>query len=343
MKRTFFIPVIIALLTSSCASKWTLDAESPRQPLQWTDASGRPLLKHVAILNGFRENGSSPGSIVRSIIFGRARDSGFMQPVAVAVGPDGRLAVADAGCACVHLYVPGESRYQRILGSTAERLRSPVSVVFDDASRLYVSDSAAGAVFVFNDQGKAVHMLREAGSTPLHRPTGLAYARGPGVLYVADTAAHVIYAFNNLSLLFTLGGRGVEQGRFNFPTHLHAGDNGAVHVTDSMNFRIQSFDGSGRILSSFGRHGDGSGDFSMPKGIAADREGVLYVVDTLFDNVQLFNEKGEFLLTVGRRGGSAGEFWLPSGIFLDGQDKLYVCDTYNQRIQVFQIMRERHE
>jgi DNA-binding beta-propeller fold protein YncE len=244
----------------------------------------------------------------------------------------------------VHLYVPEKNRYQRILGTSAERLRSPISAVFDDELRLYVSDSSAGAVFVFNDRGEALQVLGEAGDTPLLRPTGLAYAGMSKVLYVADTTAHVVYALDkNLKLLFRFGGRGVEKGTFNFPTHLHTAENGAVHVTDSMNFRIQSFDGSGGFISSFGRHGDGSGDFSMPKGITVDREGVLYVVDTLFDNVQLFNEKGDFLLTVGKQGSSDGEFWLPSGIFLDEQDKLYVCDTYNQRIQVFQIMRERHE
>jgi sugar lactone lactonase YvrE len=110
-----------------------------------------------------------------------------------------------------------------------------------------------------------------------------------------------------------------------------------------MNFRVQSFDGAGKFVSSFGRHGDGSGDFSMPKGLAVDREGVIYVVDGLFDNIQLFNARGDFLLTVGRRGAGPGEFWLPSGLFLDEQDRLYVCDTYNQRIQIFGILRDRHE
>lgn len=344
MKKNIFFLLVGILLFSSCASKWALDAEQPHELLQWTDGAGRPLLQHVSTLKGFQENGSSLGDIVRSMVFGRdARDGAFKQPVAVAVGSDGRIAVADTGCACVHLYRPAKMQYQRILGTSTERLTSPVSVVFDDDLRLYVSDSAAGAVFFFDDKGAALQVLRQAGSAPLLRPTGLAYTGRPTRrLYITDTAAHAIYALDsNYNLLFSFGGRGVEQGKFNFPTHMHVADNGSIHVTDTMNFRVQSFDGSGRFLSLFGRHGDGSGDFSMPKGIAVDREGLVYVVDTLFDNIQVFNQEGTFFLTIGRRGGSDGEFWLPSGIFLDDRDRLYVCDTYNQRIQIFQIKRER--
>ncbi len=343
MKRLLLLAAIV-VLGAGCASTWSLDSASSDGSLQWPDAAGRPLLVHETTLKGFRQNGSSLGSIARRLIFGKGNETSFMQPVAVAVGRDGRIAVVDAGCACVHLFDPKAQRYVRILGPSSDRLRSPVGTVFDDDQRLYVTDSALGAVFVFNAEGQAIEVLRQADHTKLQRPTGLAYAGRQKILYVTDTTAHTIYALDrNHKLVFSLGGRGDEKGKFNFPTHLHSSDNGALYVTDSMNFRVQAFDGTGRFLSSFGRHGDGSGDFAMPKGLTVDRDGVIYVVDSLFDNVQLFSQKGEFLLTIGRRGSEPGEFWLPSGIFLDEQDKLYVCDAYNQRIQIFRIIRHGQE
>ena len=118
---------------------------------------------------------------------------------------------------------------------------------------------------------------------------------------------------------------------------------GELYVTDSLNFRIEILDETGKPLGSFGRHGDGSGDLAMPKGVAVDRDGAVYVVDSLFDNVQLFNRRGEFLLTVGRRGVDFGEFWLPSGVFINERDEMYVCDTYNRRIQVFRITEQYAE
>ncbi len=335
--------MLMALMASGCTAVWVPDSEIPDRRLQWLDASGRPLLGHIETLKGFHETGSSPGSIARSIIFGRSPDATFVRPVAVAVGADGRIAVVDAGCACVHFYSPDEKRYRRILGMPGERLNSPVSAIFDGDLRLYVADSAGSSVFVFNALGEGERVLRGAGGTPFRRPTGLAFAKEAKTLYVTDTAVHSVYALRDDDLLFRIGGRGIEQGSFNFPTHLIALDDGTLYVTDAMNFRIQSFDGAGRFISSFGRHGDGSGDMAMPKGVAADREGVVYVVDGLFDNVQLFSRKGDFLLTVGSRGRNAGEFWLPSGMFLDENDKLYVCDTYNQRVQIFQIMHRGNE
>lgn len=341
MKRVFIL-IAAALLTGGCASSWEVRTEPSENALQWPGVSGRPQIRHVSTVKGFRQNGSSAGSILRRVVFGPSNEGIFMQPVALSVGPDGRIAVADAGCSCVHLFLPKERRYLRIEGTGSEHLQSPVSLAFDGDHLLYISDSAQGAVFIFGDQGQPVEVLRRVGEQKLQRPTGLAYASGTGILYLTDTAAHRVHAFGpDKKLLFSVGGRGEEPGKFNFPTHIHASEDGTLHVTDSMNFRIQTFSRSGHFVSSFGRHGDGSGDFAMPKGVQVDREGIFYVVDSLFDNVQLFNEQGEFLLTLGSRGTGEGEFWLPSGIFLDRQNNLYVCDTYNQRVQIFRV-REGH-
>ena len=122
---------------------------------------------------------------------------------------------------------------------------------------------------------------------------------------------------------------------FNHPVDITIDREGMVYVVDSMNFRVQIFDKSGRFNSSFGRHGDGTGDFGRPKGIAVDRDGNIYVADALFDTVQIFDRLGNFLLNFGSVGKTAGRFWLPSGLFVDDGNKIYVGDSYNSRVQVW--------
>jgi len=328
----------LLLLSPACVSKWALRTAQPGVSLQWPHPPGRAKVTYVESLTGFgRRKGSA--SALRAVVYGREKEAAdaFVLPVAVATGSDGRIAVADMGRRCVHLFLPGQQAYLRLDGSEKEKIRSPVGVIFDDGLRLYVSDSA-GRVFAFGPGGEPLTTLERAGEEVLRRPTGLAYNPRRKLLYVVDTLANRIHAFSaNGELAFSFGRRGEEEGSFNFPTHIFWSSSGELYVTDSLNFRIAILDETGRPLGSFGRHGDGSGDLAMPKGVAVDRDGAVYVADSLFDNVQLFSRRGEFLLTVGRRGIDFGEFWLPAGVFITERGELYVCDTYNRRIQVFRI------
>ncbi len=327
-----------ALLVSGCATKWAVTEQPLESSFVWPPAPQKARLKHIENLTGFRETGGS----VKTVIFGK-EEVKFVRPVEVATGADGRIAVADPGGRCVHLYIPSEGKYMKLTTVNDADMVSPVSVVFDDQLRLYVSDSARAEVMVFDKDGNFLYPIEEAFMLRLKRPTGLAYNSDRKLLYVVDTLENKVYAFRNKDAVFVFGGRGVKDGEFNFPTNIFWSEPGRIYVTDALNFRVQIFDSSGGFLGTFGHHGDGSGDLSMPKGIAADRNGVIYLVDRLFDNVQLFNGNGDFLLTLGRRGTGEDDFWLPSGIFIDDSDRLYVCDTYNQRIQVYQILGNSSE
>ena len=332
----------MTILFAGCASKWSLTVEARQEPLQWRDESNVAKATYLGSIRGFKETGTTVSGVLKSIVFGtRKTDNTIKRPVAVAIGRDDRVAIADLGCACVHLYVPAEQKYRKIFGARAEELRTPVSVAFDDESRLYVSDSTRHAIYVFDRDGAPLSSIKAAGKDALQRPTGLSYASNTKTLYAVDTLAKKVHAFNTSGdLLFSFGGPGEQQGQFNFPTHIVTSPDGRVYVTDAMNFRVQVFDASGKFLSSFGHHGNGSGDFALPKGIAVDNKtGVIYVVDNLFGNIQLFDLAGRFLFTIGSGGTREGELSLPSGLFLDVRSKLYVCDTYNQRVQFFEINR----
>jgi len=336
-RRALFLALGV-LAAAGCSSRWTPRTAQPSIGLQWPYQPARAKASYARSLTGFVEDRSS-ASILGDILFGTEEEdrNAFILPVAVAVGRDGRIAVADMGRRCVHLYLPQRQRYLRLVGSEREVVTSPVGVLFDEDLRLYLADSA-GKVFVFGPDGAPLYTFEHAGTEKLQRPTGLAYSPEKQLLYVVDTLAHTVYALGrNGALAFSFGGRGEAEGRFNFPTHVARSPSGELYVTDSLNFRVEIFDENGTVRGSFGHHGDGSGDLAMPKGLTVDADGVVYVVDGIFDNVQLFNRQGDFLLTIGNRGVDFGEFWLPSGAFLSESHELYVCDTYNRRIQVFRI------
>lgn len=321
-----------------CASSWTPTTKRPDTVLQWPFLPSPAKVTYDHALTGLART-PNVGAVLESVVFGSFGGSdGFVLPVAVATAADGRIAVADMGRKCVHFYVPSAARYVCLTGSDSQKIASPVGVIFDQDSRLYVSDST-GRVFAFDAQGAVRFVLSSAGNKPLQRPTGIAYSPTKKALYVVDTTAHAVHAFGtDGAFLFSFGSRGTGPAEFNFPTHLSRSPSGELYVTDALNFRVSIFDENGRALGSFGRHGDGSGDFAMSKGVAVDSDGVVYVVDALFDNVQLFDRGGEFLLTVGARGADFGQFWLPSGAFISEHGDLYVCDTYNRRVQVFRIV-----
>lgn len=341
--------VALAGLATGCGSaSYTPRIEPAQVALQWPFPPNPPKLTYLRSLTGFSARGSAGRSFRRLVVGKETTDrSAFVLPVAVAVGADGRIAVADMGRRCVHLYLPeagkagsSSGKYLQLTGDPKDPIVSPVGLAFDDASHLYLSDST-GRVLAFGTGGELLWSTRAAGETPWQRPTGLAWSPRTQLLYVVDTLAHRVFGLHpDGRVELSFGGRGEGVESFNFPTHIFRAESGGVDtlfVTDTLNFRISAFDERGAPLGVFGRHGDGSGDLAMPKGVAADRDGVVYVVDSLFDNVQLFDRQGRFLLTLGRRGTAPGEFWLPSGVFLSNDDELYVADTYNRRVQVFRI------
>ena len=328
----------LLFLATACSPKWAMRVTQPEMALQWPFQPGRAKVVYEKALTGFaREKGSS--SVWRAVVYGNGKDNpdSFLLPVGVATGGDGAMGVADLGRRCVHLYLPAQQLYMKVEGSKTVRMISPVGVAFDEALRLYVSDSS-GRIFAFDPKGEFLFELEKAGDEKLQRPTGLAYSPPRKLLYVVDTLANRVHAVHpDGTLAFSFGRRGEEEGSLNFPTHISWSAPGELFIADSLDFRIEIFDEAGKALGSFGHHGDGSGDLAMPKGVAVDRDGVIYVVDGVFDNVQLFDRRGAFLLTLGGRGVDFGEFWLPTGAFISDSGELYICDTYNHRVQIFRI------
>lgn len=332
---------MLGVLLAACRSAAHLPGPDPLRA--WPPPPERArvvLLGEVRIPRdlGIRRRGL--GRILSAIA--GASDGRLYRPYAVAVsaapaatGPDGspgpaRLAVSDTEARVVHLFDLERGRY-RVLSAVGEteRLSSPVGVAFDGEGRLYVSDSALGAVVRYGADGDFDRVL----SQNLVRPSGLAVDASRRRLYVADTAEHVVRRFD-------LDGtpRGALTEPLRFPTHLFLDRRGRLAVSDTMNFRAVVFGSDGAVLATVGKPGDSSGSLHRPKGVALDSAGHLYVVDALFDNLQIFDLEGRLLLAVGSAGDGPGEFALPAGLAIDEQDRVYVADSFNARVQIFRFV-----
>lgn len=331
--KYLLIGVLVTTVFACAPVKWDTVLDEPAT-LSWPPLPNPKKIEYLGTLREFTPVGRS----LRTVIFGQNPSMELAKPVAITVGADGRMAIADAGKRGVHFFIPSQQKYVLLTKANEEELQSPVSVMFDGGLNLVVSDSMLAKVFVFDGNGNYVKEIIPPRNRAFVRPTGIAYSEASRQLYVVDSKLNQVVIFDDQGqYLRSFGKRGAGNGELNIPTHIATDLTGKVYVNDAMNFRAQVFTAMGDFTTMFGHHGDGSGDFAMPKGVAVDRSGTIYVAETLFDAVQLFSPKGDYLLTLGSQGQGPAEFWMPTGLFIDRDNKLYVCDTYNKRIQIFQL------
>ncbi len=264
----------------------------------------------------------------------------LVDPYSVTTDSKGRVIVTDPGAQGVHIFDFAQQKYKFLSRRDKDKdaMLFPQCVAVDAQDNIYVTDSQAGKVFVFDANGKykrAIGSLK-GGEGYFKRPTGIAVDSAAQKIYITDTLRNKIYVTDMQgSVLQVIGKPGTGNGEFNYPTELLLqGDN--LVVVDAMNFRVQVLDRSGQFRYSIGKLGDGTGSFFRPKGIGFDSEGHLYVVDGAWGVVQVFNDKGQLLYYFGQRGTGPWQFQLPSGLHIDSADRIYVVDSYNRRVEVFQ-------
>lgn len=135
--------------------------------------------------------------------------------------------------------------------------------------------------------------------------------------------------------LFEWGEPGNAAGQFYEPSGIAIDSSGNIYVADTLNNRIQKFDGQGVFISKWGSGGSGIGQFDSPQGITIDSSGRIYVVDRSNHRVQKFDSSGNFITAWGSLGSADGTFDGPFGIAVDSSDTIYVADSGNDRVQKF--------
>ena len=332
LRPVALLGMVLAVLACSSTAK----LENP-VPLVWPASPAEPRITYLKSFSRPEDLGITRGFFQRmaDLLFG-ATEAHLVRPMAVVAVGD-LVYVADPGAKGVHRFDPKSGSYDLIRAPDDEPLPSPVGLARGVAGEVYVSDSALGKVFVIRPGAKIASPLPL--SVKLGQPTGIAFDAATQRLFVVDTSAHRVNVFDrNGALESSFGGRGIEEGKFNYPAFIWLTPQGQLYVTDSLNFRVQSFDQQGHFVAKFGRLGDGTGDLARQKGVATDSYGHIYIVDAMFHAVQVFDESGRFLLSLGTLGRDRGEFWLPTGIFIGEDNVIYVADSYNQRVQVLRYV-----
>lgn len=276
---------------------------------------------------------------VVDVIAGQPDFHYLVNPYSVVTDSHGRIIVTDQGAAGIHIFDFVQQKYKFISRRDAWRdpMLSPQCVAVDGQDNIYVTDSQAGKIFVFEPSGRFKHVLGslKGGEGYFKRPTGIAVDSAAQHIYVSDTLANKIYMMDMQgSVVAVFGKPGTGNVEFNYPTELRL--NGQdLAVVDALNFRVQVLDLSGGFRYAIGKIGDGAGWIFRPKGIGYDSENHLYIVDGLWSIVQIFDHEGRLLYYFGQRGTGDGQFQLPTGIEIDKQDRIYVVDSFNRRVQVF--------
>lgn len=334
-RRTLALGFLLMLsMLGACAPIQPKPEE--QAPLVWPEFPNRPRIAFVGQFSKPDDLGIGKGLFERlgELLFGTV-PTRLIRPLSV-VTTGGVVYVADPGASGVHRFDPGAGRHDLIVGPDGQALPSPVALALGSAGEVYVTDSASAQVLVIRP-GTSVAVPMDL--PEMKQPTGIAFDKVTGNLFVVDTGAHRVNVFKpDGTLAFALGGRGDGAGAFNYPTLLWFDAEGHLYVTDSLNFRIQIFNRNGNYLSGFGQAGDGLGDNVRPKSVATDSHGHVYVVDALHHALQIYDISGRYLLSVGSMGTERGEFWLPTGIFIDESDLIYIADSYNQRVQIFRYI-----
>lgn len=327
----------IAFGTGGCVAREAEVFPAPERRIVWPAPPETPRIQWVGRLRSSDDLGAGTDGweAVATAFRGPRPPIKFASPVAVAVAPDGRIAVADVSAPALHILDLEQRTHLRIGGFDSTPLGAPSGVAWW-GDHIIASDAELGRVLVFEPSGELAYSFGEG---VLQRPVGIAADQASRRLFVVDGAAHDVKAFDeDGNLLSTIGGPGSALGQFNFPTHAAIRGDRLI-VADSGNFRVQVLDLSGNPIAVIGREGNAAGTFALPKGVAISPQGHVYVSDARFENVQVFDQTGNLLLAFGREGREPGEFWLPAGITIDERDRIWVADTGNSRLQVFQYLK----
>lgn len=168
-------------------------------------------------------------------------------------------------------------------------------------------------------------------SDMLMKPYGVAVSPS-GLIYVADTAARRVFAFDAEAKVVSFVGEEAST-RLSKPIGVAVDASGTVFVADGTLKRIFGYTPSGEVAIAIGH----DGELANPSGMAIDRPNKrLYVADAARHQVLCYSTvDGQPLRTIGQRGSEPGEFNFPTNLAVDAHGRLLVADTLNFRVQIF--------
>ena len=216
------------------------------------------------------------------------RDRPWVAPMAVAIGRDGAVYVADAGAhAIVEVAADGRCR---ALGE--EQLVRPTGIALS-GDRVYVVDPPSHRVVVFSMAGEVLARIGERGEAAgqLNYPTAVSIAPDGSLLVVDALNFRVVRFSADGAWLGAFGVPGDAEGAFTRPKCVTADAGGRIYVTDAQRDVVLVFLGDGTFEYAIGAPGGEPGRFTAPAGVAVTGDR-LHVADSYNRRVQVFEILG---------------------------------------------------
>ena len=265
------------------------------------------------------------------------------EPYGIAIDSKGNLYVADQKVGAIFIFNTETRQVELIKNKTHGHFVRIIGLAMDDNDRLFVSDPGLSHILVFN----AKHEAEDAITEGLVRPGAMAIDTENRLLYVSDVDQDqvLVYDADTLKLKRKMGTGGQKHaltspGDFARPGGLAIDSDGNLYVADTLNDRIEIFDGDGKFIRTFGKAGDGPGYFARPKGVAIDSDGHIWVADGMQDRVQVFNQEAQLLISFGGHGLLPGMFQGIVDIMIDKQNRVFTSEIFPGRVQQFRYVSD---
>src|SRR3954469_6207235 len=197
-------------------------------------------------------------------------------------------------------------------------------VATDNAGRVYVADTGAGRIEVF-DSGEAGNTyLTSLGVGKLVQPVDVDVDLRNRI-FVTDQGTDKVVEFDTLNsgapYMREWGGSGTELGKMSGPRFVHTDTTGLAYNTEAGNVRVQWFapkDKQMVALSAFGTADPPT--FNNPEGLTMDeptRQIYVSNYSAAEGAVRVYDSRGFFLGQVAGPGSDAGQVKSPRGLSID--------------------------
>ncbi len=169
---------------------------------------------------------------------------------------------------------------------------NPVGVAVDEArGRIYVTDSKASELKVFNASGRYISTIAKKGGEDDHlsTPSQVSVDR-QGNVYVADMFNFRVKVFSPDGKFLKAIGRGLGDalGHFAKLNGVAVDSEGHIYAVDTAFNNLQIFNQEGAFLLFVGHDGTNPGEFRLPMYLYIDEKDRIYVADTFNSRVQVF-------------------------------------------------------
>jgi len=216
----------------------------------------------------------------------------FRSPIALAIGPENRVYVADSALNQIFL-ITDDTKYA-VPFQTSIELDQPTGLALGD-ERLYVVNTLQHEILAFDLEGQLLFRFgsRGAGKGEFNYPTMIWSEPATRKLWVTDSLNFRIQQFDeNGRFLSTFGRPGDATGDLPRPKGIATDRQGNLYVLDSLHNSMQIFNPAGELLLYIGEQGHGPGQFWLPTGIFIDNKNRIFVADSFNRRVQIFRLLG---------------------------------------------------